>query len=127
MSAPRGSEDDQPRSPLTWDAIRIVTVSLLSIVAVVVAFLSVYMVTYVQEQRELSECYRSAFNETNSALATTIGAAGRDRRGLLALLTSLTDPEKTREQRTSELEAYKRLLATGEAERATNPIPNRTC
>lgn len=123
----RTVEDPDLRSPPSWDFIRILTLAMLAIVAVVVAFLGYYLVTYVKEQRQLSECYRSAFNETNSALATTISAAGRDRRGLLALLTSLTDPAQTREQRSAELEAYKQLLAMGEVERASNPLPNRTC
>jgi hypothetical protein len=120
--------DEEPaRGPLAWDAIRIVTVGLLTIVALVVSFLCIYLVTYVQEQRELSECYAAAFNELQSAIGTTTGAAVDDRRALRTLVTSLTDPEKSREQRQAALDSYVHTLDASEQARANNPLPNRTC
>ncbi len=109
------------------DPLRLVTMVLLGVMVLAQIALSVYLLTYVQAQRVRAECVQSAFNETNSALATTVGAAGRDRRGLLALLTSLTDPALSPTERRASLEDYKRQLAASEAERASNPLPNRTC
>lgn len=109
------------------DPLRVVTIVLLAAMILAQIGLSVYLVTYVRDQRIRAECVQSAFNETNSALATTVGAAGRDRRGLLTLLTSLTNPELNSAQRAAALEDYKRQLAASETERASNPLPNRTC
>jgi hypothetical protein len=109
------------------DPLRVVTMVLLAAMILAQIGLSVYLVTYVRDQRIRAECVQSAFNETNSALATTVGAASRDRRGLLTLLTSLTNPELSSAQRATALEDYKRQLAANEAERASNPLPNRTC
>lgn len=113
--------------PRRSDPLRVVTMVLLGVMVAAQIALSIYLLTYVQAQRVRAECVQSAFNETNSALATTSGAAGRDRRGLLALLTSLTDPALSPAQRREALEDYKRQLAASEAERASNPLPNRTC
>lgn len=109
------------------DPLRVVTMVLLAVMVLAQIALSVYLLTYVQAQRVRAECVQSALNETNSALATTSGAAGRDRRGLLTLLTSLTNPELSSAQRAAALEDYKRQLAANETERASNPLPNRTC
>lgn len=124
---PRGNDgEDQPAAE--WDTVRIATLLMLAIVAITVAALIWFLMTYVAEQRARSECYRDSFKELNASLVITVGAAGRDRRGLLDLLTSLTDPERPREQRAADLETYKRTLASSEAERSTNPIlPARTC
>ncbi len=124
---PRGDDGEDQAAP-EWDTIRIATLILLAIVAVTVGALIWFLMTYVAEQRSRSECYRDSFKELNASLVITVGAAGRDRRGLLELLTSLTDPERPREQRAADLEEYKRILASSEAERSTNPIlPARTC
>lgn len=129
MTAPAADEDAAAASgPLAMDFIRKLTLSVLALMVIVVGFLGFYLVTYVQEQRLLSECYRKAFEEQSSALAITVGAAGRDRRGLRELIESITNPDLSREQQAADLEEYKRLLAFGEAERATNPVlPARTC
>lgn len=120
--------DEEPsRGPLAWDAIRIVTVGMLTIVAIVVGLLCFYLLTYVKDQRELSECYRSAFGELQSAIGTTVNAAGNDRRALRTLVTSLTDPERSREQRQAALDSYVHTLDASEQARANNPLPNRTC
>lgn len=120
--------DEEPaRGPLAWDAIRVVTFGLLTIVAIVVGLLCFYLLTYVKDQRELSECYRSAFVELQSAIGTTVGAAGNDRIALRKLVTSLTDPEKSREQRQAALDSYVHTLDASEQARENNPLPNRTC
>lgn len=115
---------DDPRGT---DPLRLVTMVLLVVMFLAQIGFSAYLVTYVQGQREKAECVQSALSDLNSALATSTGAAGRDRRGLLALLTSLTDPALSSAQRGAALEDYKRQLAASEAERASNPLPNRTC
>lgn len=127
MTTPEPVVPPEVHGPLAMDFIRKLTLATLALMVVVVAALSLYLMTYVREQRELSECYRQAFNETNSAIATSVAAAGRDRRGLLDMLTAISDPARTREQRAGDLETYRLLLARGEAERASNPLPNRIC
>ncbi|MBW0088216.1 collagen-like protein [Pseudonocardia sp. KRD-184] len=133
MRGPRGidtlgSEPADVSGPLAMDFIRKLTLSVLGLLVIVVAFLIFYLVTYVQEQRLLSECYRQAFEETNRALVVTVAAAARDRGGLKTLLESLTDPERTGAQRSADLEKYLQLLADGEADRAATPVlPARTC
>jgi hypothetical protein len=128
LRGPRGIDADDSPGQFTLDLVGKLTLAVLALMAAVVGCLAVYLTTYVQEQRVLSECTAQSLNELNDSLVITVGAAGRDRRGLLALLTSLTDPERTREQRVADLEEYKQVLAASEAERAINPIrPARAC
>lgn len=125
LRGPRG--DDGEDTAQETDTLRVVTLVVLAILAIVVGALVWFLLTYVQEQRLLSECHRVAFNETNSSLRTIVGAAARDRADLLAVLNTITDQASTREARAAAMESYKATLAATNQSRASNPLPERTC
>lgn len=109
------------------DPLRVVTMVLNLAMVLVVAGLALYLVTYVQDQREKSDCYQAAFNELNASLAVSRETARQDRAELRTLVTSLTDPEKSSQQRRGALDVFVAALDDADEERARAPLPQRTC
>jgi hypothetical protein len=125
LRGPRG--DDGSDVTHEWDTLRVATLALLGLLTLAVGALLWFVLTYVAEQRALSECHRRAFAETNTSLVAITGAAGRDRADLLEVLNALTDPLASEQTRAAALESYKRTLTATNAARADNPLPTRTC
>lgn len=114
--------DVEPNDPL-----RVVTVALLAAMVLAVGGLILYLTTYVREQRQTAECYATAFEELNTSLAVSREAARQDRAELRTLVTSITDPAKTEQERRAALDVFARALDEADADRAAAPLPTRTC
>lgn len=109
------------------DPLRVVTLALITAMVLTVSGLSLYLVTYVRDQRETAECYQAAFDELNDSLAVSREAARQDRAELRTLVTSLTDPEKTTQERRAALAVFVRAIDAAEETRGRAPLPSRTC
>lgn len=121
--ADREERDERP----AVDPLRVVTLVLLAAMVLVVFGLSIYLVTYVREQRETAECYQTAFDELNASLAVSREAARQDRAQLRTLVTSFTNPDSTREQARAALASYVAALDEADEQRLRAPLPSRNC
>lgn len=118
------ADDDEPTGS---DPLRVVTLVLLAAMVLAVIGLTVYLVTYVQDQREHSECYQAAFDDLNASLGVSREAARQDRAQLRTLVTSLTDPAKDPSEGQDALDVFVRALDAADQDRANAPLPQRTC
>lgn len=116
------AEPIEPRDPL-----RVVTLALNGASILAVVGLLLYMVIYVQGQRESSECFADAFDELNSSLAVSREIARQDRAELRTMLTSVTDTTRTQEQRRKALDDFIAAIDAAEVARSKSPLPTRTC
>ena len=123
MTEQRTDQDDAPGP----DPLRVVTLVLVTAMVLAVVGLVFYLTTYVREQRLTAECYQSAFTELNESLAVSREAARQDRGELRTLITSFTNPESSREQVRAALDRYIDALNAADRDRASAPLPNRTC
>lgn len=109
------------------DPLRVVTLVLVAAMVLAVAGLIFYLVTFVREQRQTAECYQKALTELNTSLAVSREAARQDRAELRTLVTSITDPAKTSQERRDALDRYAAALDAADRDRAAAPLPTRTC
>lgn len=121
-------ERDPDRAPmLQMDGIRIATLAVLSVDTLVVVLLAVFLVTNVQTQREVNECYQDQSDQLVSALLAGRQAAAQDRATQLAMLNALLDPESGPEARRAAVEGWRQSLAQGDQTRSTAPVPVQRC
>jgi hypothetical protein len=119
--------DPTAQTPTERDPLRVVTMALLALMVAAVIGLTWYLVAYVQAQRLTSECYNAAFNELQTSLRVSRDAARGDRIELRDLISSISDPSLTQQQRRQALADYVAAVDDSEQARAKAPLPTRTC
>lgn len=118
-------EHDPGRAPmLQMDAIRIATLAVLSLVTITVVALSVFLVTYVQNQRLINECYQRHLVALTDWAATAVQAGRADRQAQRELLLA-TVP--TAEPRQAALDRYLAQLDEADRTRSSAPVPEQRC
>lgn len=116
------------RSPsLQMDGIRIATLAVLAVDTLVVILLAVFLVTNVQSQRQVNECYQNQADQTLSALIAGRQAATQDRAAQLAMLNTILDPHSTPEVRRTAVESWRQALVQADQTRSTAPVPTQRC
>lgn len=113
--------DDHPHGPLTWDAVRVVTVATLTLVAVAVTALTIYLVSYAADQRRILQCLQVQVAELQASITTGQTAGRSDRQAQRELL--LSDPADARAAR----QRYLDRLDEADRTRSSVPAPTRTC
>jgi len=121
-------EHDPERAPmLQMDGIRVATLAVLSLVTITVMALAVFMVTYVQDQRLVNECYQRQFDDTLTSIVAGRQAAAQDRAAQLAMLNTILDPGSSPETRRTAVEGWREALAAAEGTRSSAPMPTQRC
>lgn len=112
---------------LAMDGIRIATLIMLGVHTVAVIVLSVFLVTNVQDQRQVNECYQDQSDQLLSAITAGRLAAAQDRAAQLAMLNTLLDPASGPETRRAAVEGWRQALAQGDQTRSSAPVPTQRC
>lgn len=118
-------QDESAEIPpaLRFDAIRIATLVVLAVVTVATVGLIVYLVVFVQSQRESNECYQRQIDSLTTWAATAVEAGRSDRQAQRELL--LTDG--TVVDRRTALDRYLARLDEADQSRAAAPVPPQVC
>lgn len=121
-------EHDPTRAPmLQMDGIRVATLAVLAIDTLIVVLLAVFLVTNVQAQREVNECYQGQFDQLLSAVHVGRQVTAQDRAAQLAMLNTILDPASTPETRRAAVEGWQRALTQGDQTRSSAPVPTQRC
>lgn len=115
------------RSALAMDGIRIATLCVLAVDTLVVVLLAVFLVTNVQSQRQVNECYQRQADELLSAIVAGRQAAAADRTAQLTMLNTILDPASGPEARRAAVEGWRQALDQGDQTRSSAPIPTQRC
>jgi hypothetical protein len=116
------------RAPmLQMDGIRIATLAVLSLVTITVVALAVFLVTYVQDQRLVNECYQRQADELLSSIVAGRQAADQDRAAQLAMLNTILDPGSSPEARRTAIEGWRQALAQADQTGSSARIPEQRC
>lgn len=116
------TEPDPTR--IQMDGIRIATLAVLAVDTLVVMLLAMFLVTNVQTQRQVNECYQGLIDDVISYLNVAAPAGKQDRQAQRELLTTnATTPEERR----AALDRYLAQLDEADRTRSTNPIPTQRC
>lgn len=108
--------------PLAWDAVRVVTVAVLTCVAFTVGALVIYLSTSARQDRAVKECLQVQVAQLQASYLAGRDAARQDRQAQRELLLAqLANP--TREA----VERFLRRLDESDAARAAIPPPTRNC
>jgi hypothetical protein len=119
---------DLDRAPmLQMDGIRIATLCVLAVDTLVVVLLAVFLVTNVQSQRQVNECYQNQVDLMLSSIIAGREAAGQDRAAQLAMLNTILDPAAGPEMRRAAVEGWRQALAQGDQTRSSAPVPTQRC
>jgi hypothetical protein len=128
IRALHGDLPEPPTPPvLAMDSIRIATLIVLACLVVSSIFQGVYLVTSVQQQRVVNECYQDQADQMLSAITVGRQATAQDRAAQLAMLNTLLDPGSSPDARRVAIEGWR--LALGEADRTRSlaPVPTQRC
>lgn len=118
-------EHDPDRAPmLQMDAIRIATLTVLSLVTITVVALGVFLVTYVQDQRLVNECYQRQLVALTDWAQTAVQAGRADRQAQRELLLASAP---TAEARQAALDRYLAQLDEADRTRSSAPVPEQRC
>jgi ABC-type transporter MlaC component len=109
------------------DGIRIATLAVLSVDTLVVILLAVFLVTNVQSQRQVNECYQDQADQMLSAITAGRQAAAQDRAAQLAMLNTILDPGSSPEARRASVEGWRQALDEADRTRSTAPVPTQRC
>lgn len=110
--------------PLAWDAVRVVTVAVLSCVAVTVTVLVIYLVSYASSQRETQQCLQAQFDELQTSYLAARSAGAQDRQAQRELLLAqLATPMQGREA----VQRYLARLDDADRGRSAAPPPTLRC
>jgi type VI protein secretion system component VasK len=108
--------------PLTWDAVRVITVGVLVCVVLAVSGLVVYLSTSAASDRRVKECLQIQVAELQQSYIAGREAARQDRQAQRELLLAqLSNP--TREA----VERFLQRLDDSDRARTANPPPSRNC
>lgn len=124
MSRVEPDDLETGRGPLAWDAIRIATIATLGILALVIAALIFFLMTYVSTQRLTVECLQAQVDELNDSYIAARDAARQDRQSQRELL--LTQGE-SREERIGAVRKFLTRLDEADEARSASPPPTRRC
>jgi len=106
------------------DGLRIATVAVLAVDTLIVVLLSLFLVTNVQAQRQVNECYQGLLDEVVTYLGVAAQAGRTDRQAQRELLTDrAASPDEGR----AVLDRYLAQLDEADRTRSTNPIPTQRC
>jgi type II secretory pathway pseudopilin PulG len=106
------------------DGIRVATLAVLAVDTLVVILLASFLLTSVQSQREVNECYQRQVTEVTAYLGVAAQAARTDRQAQRELLS--TRPGSPDDGRAA-LDRYLAQLDEADRTRSTNPIPQQRC
>ena len=109
---------------LAMDGIRIATLIMLGVHTIAVVVLSVFLVTNVQSQRQLNECYQDHIDALTSWAGTAV-LAGKERTSAQRELLSIT--VTTPEERRAALDRYLARLDAADQAGLQNPVPTQRC
>ena len=109
---------------LQMDGIRIATLAVLSLVTITVVALSVFLVTYAQDQRLANECYQRQIVALTDWAENAVEAGRTDRQAQRELLLSRT---ATPEDRQAALDRYLAQLDQADRTRRSVPVPEQRC
>ena len=109
---------------LQMDGIRIATLAVLSLVTITVVALSVFLVTYAQDQRLVNECYQRQLVALTEWAENAVEAGRSDRQAQRELLLArATDSEG----RQAALDRYLAQLDQADRTRRSVPVPEQRC
>jgi len=116
---------DVPERPavLAMDGIRIATLIMLGVHTIAVVVLSVFLMTNVQSQRQVNECYQDLLDSTVAWANTAVQAGRSDRQAQRELLLA---QESGIDRRTA-VERYLDQLDEADRTRTTAPVPAQRC
>lgn len=109
---------------LQMDGIRIATLAVLSLVTITVVALSVFLVTYAQDQRLINECYQRQIVALTDWAETAVAAGRTDRQAQRELLLSRA---ASPEDRQAALDRYLAQLDQADRTRQSVPVPEQRC
>ena len=117
-------QDDDTPPVLRFDAIRIATLVVLTLVTLVSGGQAVYLATYVQDQRTTNECYQRQIDALTSWAATAVEASRSDRQAIRELLLA---PDGESADGRAPIERYLGQLDEADRTRAGDPVPAQRC
>lgn len=109
---------------LQMDGIRIATLAVLAVDTLVVVLLAVFLVTNVQDQRQVNECYQRQIVALTDWAKTAVEAGRTDRQAQRELLLSRAT---TPEDRQAVLDRYLAQLDEADRTRRSVPVPEQRC
>lgn len=117
-------DDERQIHPvLRMDWIRVATLITLAAVTVAVTGLIFYLVAFVQDQRQVNECYQGQIDALTTWAATAVETARSDRQAQRELL--LSDGPVV--DRRAALDRYLARLDEADRTRSTAPVPAQVC
>ena len=117
-------QDDDTPPVLRFDAIRIATLVVLTLVTLVSGGQAVYLTTYVQDQRTTNECYQVQIDRLTEWAAAAVEASRSDRQAIRELL--LSSAGESADGR-APIERYLGQLGEADRTRAGAPVPAQRC
>lgn len=118
---------DLDPAKIQMDGIRIATLCVLAVDTLVVVLLAVFLVTNVQSQRQVNECYQNQADQMLSSIIAGRQAAAQDRTAQLAMLNTILDPASGPEVRRAAVEGWRQALTQGDQTRSSAPVPTQRC
>lgn len=115
-----------PAPMLQMDGIRIATLAVLSVDTLVVILLAVFLVTNVQNQRQVNECYQDLLSDVVDWANTAVSAGKQDRQAQRELLWAQLAAPGGDDDRAA-IERYVRQLDEADRTRITAPPPAQRC
>jgi hypothetical protein len=109
---------------LQMDGIRIATLAVLAVDTLVVVLLAVFLVTNVQDQRQVNECYQRQIVALTEWAKTAVEAGRTDRQAQRELLLSRAT---TPDDRQAVLDRYLAQLDEADRTRRSVPVPEQRC
>jgi hypothetical protein len=128
VTDPEPLGDPRPYPPaLAMDGIRIATLVMLGVHTIAVVVLSVFLVTNVQSQRQVNECYQDQADQMLSAITAGRQATAQDRAAQLAMLNTILDPGSSADARRVAIEGWRYALGEADRTRSVSPLPTQRC
>jgi hypothetical protein len=109
------------------DGVRVATLILLGVHTIAVVVLSVFLMTNVQSQRLVNECYQNQTDQLLSAIIAGRQATVQDRSAQLAMLNVLLEPGSSPEARRAAIAGWHHALSEADRTRSLAPIPTQRC
>jgi hypothetical protein len=114
-----------PLAPmLQMDGIRIATLVVLTVDTLIMVLLVVFLMTNVQQQRELNECYQRQIVALTDWAQNAVEAGRADRQAQRELLLASAP---TAEARQAALDRYLARLDEADRTRSSAPVPEQRC
>jgi hypothetical protein len=124
VTALRGNSSTESVPPaLAMDGVRIATLVMLGVHTIAVVVLSVFLVTNVQSQRQVNECYQDVVDQIVTWANAAVPAGRSDRQAQRELLWNNLAGGDQR----AAIERYLTKLDEADRERSTSPFPTQRC